>query len=215
VTVQRYPRARILEQRSHWDDATRDVVMDRVHNVPAIRQLSAEALRTLEALCECIVPQADRPSVRRVPIVPWIDERLASDAPEGFRFEDMPLAAAWQRGLAGLNETASALFGRSFPDLEAADRAAVLEAVRAGTAAGETWRTMPARRWWIYVALREILGIYFAHPIAWDEIGFGGPAFPRGYAALNHGAREWWETPEDETARAADIAAGVAAETSE
>jgi hypothetical protein len=44
--------------------------------------------------------------------------------------------------------------------------------------------------------LRQIAGVYYAHPFAWDEIGFGGPAYPRGYFALNHGAREPWEAKE-------------------
>jgi hypothetical protein len=30
--------------------------------------------------------------------------------------------------------------------------------------------------------------VCYAHPYAWDEIGFGGPAYPRGYGALNFGA---------------------------
>ena len=45
----------------------------------------------------------------------------------------------------------------------------------------------------MYIALRQITGVYYAHPYAWDEIGFGGPAYPRGYFALNHGAPEPWE----------------------
>ena len=55
---------------------------------------------------------------------------------------------------------------------------------------------MPAKRWWIYIAVRQITGVYYAHPFAWDEIGFGGPAYPRGYTALNFGAPEPWESRE-------------------
>jgi hypothetical protein len=44
--------------------------------------------------------------------------------------------------------------------------------------------------------LRQITGVYYAHPYAWDEIGFGGPAYPRGYFALNNGAPEPWEAKE-------------------
>ncbi len=72
----------------------------------------------------------------------------------------------------------------------------MLECIRAGGPPGEAWRQLPTRRWWIYVALREIAGVYYAHPYAWEEIGFGGPAYPRGYAALNHGASELWEPHE-------------------
>lgn len=205
MTSERYPGLRILDQNGHWDEATRDVIMDRVHNVPPVRHFSGESLRTLEALCECIVPQAGRPADRRVPIAPWIDAQLEVAAPEGFRFDDMPpVEIAWRRGLEGLTETSVAMFGRAFADVSADGRRTVLEAVRAGAPAGATWQQLPARRWWVYIALREILGVYFAHPLAWDEIGFGGPAFPRGYASLNHGAREWWEQAEDPAAVALD-----------
>jgi hypothetical protein len=58
------------------------------------------------------------------------------------------------------------------------------------------WQRMPAKRWWIFVASRQITAVYYAHPYAWDEIGFGGPAYPRGYFALNFGYPEPWEPRE-------------------
>ncbi|MBX6341389.1 MAG: gluconate 2-dehydrogenase subunit 3 family protein, partial [Thermomicrobiaceae bacterium] len=141
--------------------------------------------------------QTHRPPGRRVPIAPWIDQRCRNRVTEGFRYDDMPPDdEAWRLGLAGLDQTARALFDRDFAALEPGQQDAVLETVRAGSPPGEAWRRMPARRWWIAVALRQISGVYYAHPYAWDEIGFGGPAYPRGYAALNHGAPEPWEPRE-------------------
>ena len=43
--------------------------------------------------------------------------------------------------------------------------------------------------------MRGILSAFYSHPWAWNEIGFGGPAYPRGYARLGAGQREHWETP--------------------
>ena len=37
---------------------------------------------------------------------------------------------------------------------------------------------------------------YYAHPWAWDEIGFGGPAYPRAYMRLERGEAEPWEAEE-------------------
>jgi hypothetical protein len=193
----RYPDADILAQREHWDDATRHLVLDRVHNVPAFQHFSEHARATLEALCERVIPQADRPPDRRVPIAPWIDQRYGTVSPEGFQFDDMPSnKEAWDQGLAGLDETATTLFGHPFVDLEADQQDQVLWAIREGNPPGDVWQRMPARRWWIYVALRQISGVYYAHPYAWDEIGFGGPAYPRGYFALNDGEPEPWEPRE-------------------
>jgi hypothetical protein len=193
----RYPDADILAQRGHWDDATRRVILDRVHNVPPFRHFGPSARATLDALCARVIPQAHRPADRRVPIPPWIDQYCARGTVEGFRFDDMPpVADAWDRGLDGLDQTAGALFGADFVTLDGACQDQVLQAIRHGDPPGEVWQRMPARRWWIYVALRQITGVYYAHPFAWDEIGFGGPAYPRGYLALNHGAPEPWEPRE-------------------
>jgi hypothetical protein len=43
--------------------------------------------------------------------------------------------------------------------------------------------------------MRGVLGAFYSHPWAWNEIGFGGPAYPRGYARLGPGQREHWEAP--------------------
>ena len=196
---QRYPGADVLAQRGHWDDATRQVVLDRVHNTPAFRYFDGHQRATLEALCASVIPQTHRPPDRRVPLAPWIDARCVGHHTDGFRFEDMPPNdEAWSRGLAGLDETARALFGPSaaFKELDGVRQEQVLEAVRNGNPPGAVWQTLPARRWWIHVALRQISGVYYSHPYAWDEIGFGGPAYPRGYFALNFGYPEPWEPRE-------------------
>lgn len=195
----RYPGADILGQRAHWDDATRRVILDRVHNIPDFEYFDAQQRATLEALCERIIPQEHRPADKRVPIAARIDQRCKGDHDQGYRFEDMPpTAEAWKRGLEGLDQTARALFGDAarFRDVDAAQQHEVLEVIRRGDPPGEVWQAMPAKRWWVFVALRQVTGLYYAHPYAWDEIGFGGPAYPRGYFALNFGNPEPWEPRE-------------------
>ncbi len=193
----RYPNSDILAQRGHWDEATRSVVLDRVYNVPPFRHFDAHQRATLLALCDRVIPQGWKTPERRVPIAPWIDAHLAERTLEGFRFDNMPSnEQAWEWGLEGLDQTTQALFHQSFADLDGANQDRVLETIRAGSPPGEAWQRMPARRWWVYIALRQITGIYYAHPYAWEEIGFGGPAYPRGYIALNQGAPEPWEARE-------------------
>ncbi|MGH9350816.1 MAG: gluconate 2-dehydrogenase subunit 3 family protein, partial [Terriglobia bacterium] len=62
--------------------------------------------------------------------------------------------------------------------------------------AGEAiWRRLPVHRYW-FLLVQDVLDVYYAHPYAWDEIGFGGPAYPRGYMRLERGEPEPWEAPE-------------------
>jgi hypothetical protein len=193
----RYPNADVLAQREYWDEATREVVLDRVFNIPSFHFFDQRQQRTLEALCARVIPQDHRPADRRVAIAPRIDQTVHQGFGEGFRFDDMPSNQdAWIWGLEGLDQTAQAKFEANFVDLDAGRQDDVLNTIRAGNPPGEVWQRMPAYRWCIYVALRQITSVYYAHPYAWDEIGFGGPAYPRGYFALNHGDPEPWEARE-------------------
>src|SRR5436309_1378747 len=42
----------------------------------------------------------------------------------------------------------------------------------------------------------DAIEAYYATPFVWDEIGFGGPAYPRGYMRLEGGRPEPWEVHE-------------------
>jgi hypothetical protein len=61
------------------------------------------------------------------------------------------------------------------------------------------WRQLPAQRFFATVLLKEIVGVYYAHPAAWSEAGFGGPASPRGYVRLGLNQRDPWEAPREMT----------------
>jgi hypothetical protein len=54
-----------------------------------------------------------------------------------------------------------------------------------------------ARAW--KVVTRYVVQAFYSHPWAWNEIGFGGPAYPRGYGAFGSpdlGEKDSWETDE-------------------
>jgi hypothetical protein len=44
--------------------------------------------------------------------------------------------------------------------------------------------------------MRYACAAFYSHPWAWNEIGFGGPAYPRGYENIGLDKREHWEVPE-------------------
>jgi hypothetical protein len=43
----------------------------------------------------------------------------------------------------------------------------------------------------------DLCGAYYSHPFAWNEIGFGGPASPRGYVRMDFNRRDPWEAQVD------------------
>jgi hypothetical protein len=193
-----YPGYHTLSQQAYWDAKTREVVLDRVHNVPPIRFFTPEQADLMEAIAARIVPQDDRDIAHRIPIVPHIDKRLYEDRQEGYRHEDMPPdREAFQLGLKAIEQIAYHLHQRSFAELGPREQDALLQTVHDGkpSAGHEIWKKLPVHRFWMLL-VKDCVEVYYAHPWAWDEIGFGGPAYPRGYMRLEGGQPEPWEVTE-------------------
>lgn len=179
-----------------WEDRTRDLVLSRVHDVPALRFFSDDEGRLLDAVVDRLVPQDDRAPAERVPITPWIDQMLAEDDTDGFRKDGMPWDQdMWRQALVGLDQTARARYDRQFVDLEPAERDDVLSAVQSGEAEGEVWRALAADAVFEKV-VQEVASVYYAHPSAWSEIGWPGPASKRGYMRTGYGQRDPWQPRE-------------------
>jgi hypothetical protein len=175
-----------------FDDTTRTVIARRLHAVPARRFLTEAEWALLEAVVARLIPQSCRSEP--VPITPWIDERLAENRGEGFRYEHMPpLREAWRLGLAALDAQARRRHGAAFVSLPAEVQDVVLGAIQRGDTENELWAQVPARRFFADVLLKTAAGIYYGHPAAWSEVGFGGPASPRGYVRLGPDERDPWE----------------------
>ena len=193
----RYPGFDVLAKwdSPDWDDQTREVVRRRHEEVPAIRFITPEEARTLAAIAERIIPQPDRGEAEKIPIVPWIDEKLYDDERDGYRYEELPpQREAWRLGLAGIDEASHALFdGKTFVKLDVLSQDVVLRHVERGDAPGPTWERLPAARFFRDLLSLTIVKTYYAHPLAWNEIGYGGPSSPRGHARKWEGGVDPWE----------------------
>ena len=177
-----------------WDQQTREVLRKRLTEVPPRRFFSETEWRTLEAVCARLIPQPERSTP--IPIVPWIDEKLHHNWRDGFRYEDMPpLQEAWRVGLQGIDHESQRRFGSDFATSSEANQDAVLLAIQSGHVEGVVWTRLPPQRFFTTVLLKEVVGEYYAHPAAWSEVGFGGPASPRGYVRLGENQRDPWEAP--------------------
>ena len=193
-----YPGFSTLSQKNYWDEATRRLIEDRVYNIPQIRFFNAQQSELMQAIADRIVPQDDRLPEYRIPIVPYIDERLQKNEIDGYRFEDMPPdREAYRLGLYAIDETAYAICHKPFLDLGPLERDHVLKSIHDGdkVAAHDIWSRMSIGRFW-QLLVQDCVTQFYAHPWAWDEIGFGGPAYPRAYMRLEGGQPEPWEVDE-------------------
>jgi hypothetical protein len=179
-----------------WNDQTREIVGKRLRQVPDRRFFSEAEWDILAAVCDRLVPQPDRPEAP-VPIVPFIDEKLFKNRGDGYRYQELPPQRdAWRQGIAAIDDEARSRWHRGFRDLPDNQKDAVLRAIQHGDVRGAAWEGLPPKRFFTSVLLHEIVGVYYAHPAAWSEIGFGGPAAPRGYVRLGFDRRDSWEAEE-------------------
>jgi hypothetical protein len=185
----RYPDYDVLEQAGHWDPVTREVVLARVGDQPPLRFFDAAQARTLGALLDVALAQDAEP---RVPVLAMVDAKLADGRLDGFRYADMPDdRETWRRVAAGLDEAA----GGAFAELGAEGQRALVQRLADGELSGGVWDTLPCARAWS-VVMRGALSEFYSHPWAWNEIGYGGPRYPRGYMRLAAGQREPDVAPE-------------------
>jgi hypothetical protein len=194
----RYPTYNVLDKwdTPSWNDQTRAVVAKRLHEIPPRRFFSETEWELAQAICDRLIPQPDRPD-DPVPIVPFIDEKLHENQGNGYRYQEMPpMREAWRIGLRAIDAEAHARWQRGFLELPGNQKDAVLRSVQHGDTLTDVWQGMPAKRFFTSALLHEVVSVYYAHPAAWSEIGFGGPASPRGYVRMQANRRDSWEAIE-------------------
>ncbi len=183
----RYPDFDVLTESSHWDPVTREVIRRRVEEVPTLRFFAAPEADCLRAFLDIVLAQDADP---RVPVLEMVDAKLHEHRLDGYRFADMPEdPETWRVVARGLDGEARRRGARGFSSAPRRTRRDIVAAFAAGDlTAHEDWEGVNTSRAWS-VVMRGALSEFYSHPWAWNEIGFGGPAYPRGYMRLQGGAR--------------------------
>jgi hypothetical protein len=195
----RYPDYDVLEQAGHWDAVTREAVLKRVNDVPPMRFFTAREAATLSAMCDRLTAQDAEP---KIPLIRYIDEKYFEGKLDGFQFYDMPDDRdTWRLVARGLDEEAQARAGvESFAAAPAHLQHEIMCDFADARLHSAAWQGLNVSRAF-GVVVRATLDAFYSHPWAWNEIGFGGPAFPRGYTRfgsphLQAAEREPWEGQE-------------------
>lgn len=168
----RYPDFDVMQDRAHWDPVTRELLEQRVSEPPVCRFFDQQEQRTLGALFDVILAQDAEP---RVPVLEMVDAKLHAGQLDGYRYATMPpddqtLRMVAER-LAGLAE------------LGPRERHSRVAAFASG---GLDWDGLDVGLAW-KVVTRLAVSAFYSHPWAFNEIGFRGPAYPRGYMRRNMG----------------------------
>lgn len=181
----------VLDGVSDWDDVTAGAVLSRLVPPGELAFFTPHEVGIAGPLLDLLLAQDGDP---RVPVLQLIDGRLAVNETDGWHYDEMPEdAQAWRDSLAFLDEDACAAHsGRRFAELLTAEQAAAVQAVQDLGQDGKDWHGWPAKHVWS-LWTRYACTAFYSHPYAWNEIGFPGPAYPRGYLNPGVGSREHWE----------------------
>jgi hypothetical protein len=168
----RYPDFDVMERRAHWDPVTRALLEKRAWEPPSYHFFNDREQQTLGALLDEILAQDAEP---RVPVLAMIDAKFSAGQSDGYRYAQLPgddatmrLVAQHMDGLSELDQTHRHAWVKAFADGE-------LE-----------WDGLDSKLAWKVVS-RLAVSAFYSHPWAFNEIGFRGPAYPRGYMRRNMG----------------------------
>lgn len=196
MSIQRhYPSFNVMDERKAWDDHTRSIVESRLNIAKNTYQFLSPDEAVLLELISSVLMDDDRKDIILY-IVRHMDETLYASIGESQRKPGIPEAKILIRdGLKKLEEYAYAQTdnNKSFRQLTDTDHKKLLEHVSKGTAQPDSvWATAHQKDFFQKI-LQLTIEAYCSHPTIWSEIGYAGPAYPRGYVRADIGHLDPWE----------------------
>jgi hypothetical protein len=181
-----------MDERNAWDDHTEQIVSSRLNLNPAYQFLSAQEGLILKSICSVLM-EDDRKDVVQF-VLYHIDETLHSSIGESQRKIDVPEASILIRaGLRGIDEYTQFAKGTTFIKLNSTDQKELLMRVsRAEVMQVNVWSSKMQKSFFEKI-LSLVVEAYCSHPLIWSEMGYAGPAYPRGYVRADIGHLDPWE----------------------
>lgn len=185
--IGRYPDFDVFDAVNTWDEATKKVVLARLEPPGPLRFFTPAEEPVLRALCDTALAQDCEP---RIPVAEMVDGKLADGKLDGYQYADMPDDRdTWRLVLRGLDHTARQGYQTGFARCAPGQQEAIVAQFAKGRLVGGAWDELNVTRAWS-VVMRMMLSAFYSHPWAWNEIGFGGPAYPRGFMRLGGAGKQ-------------------------
>src|SRR4051812_33832062 len=137
----RYPDHDILADAGHWDPVTRALILARVEDVPPRRFFTGPEFACLCAFSDVVLAQDAEP---RIPVMSFVDAKLADGRLDGLQHVDMPDdRTSWRHVAQGLDEAARQHDAESFAHADEPTQRAIVAAFADGALSGGTWGRRP------------------------------------------------------------------------
>jgi len=188
----RYPNYDVLSEQNEWDPHTRSIVLSRLEGVSTYNWLTLVEAEMLRAIC-AILAGDGRANVIQF-VIAHIDRVLSGPADaESERKASLPNAGELVRtGLKSLDHWCLSLHRRPFIDLPGNEQYPIVLRLSEESLPLPADLSFPQKAFFNRL-LAWTVEAYCSHPEIWSEIGYGGPAYPRGYVRANIGQLDPWE----------------------
>ncbi len=187
-----YPDYDVMTQTDFWDPHTRAIVEQRFGPFAAPKAFAPHQEAILRAVARQLVDDYREELIDY--IIHQIDQQLQSFSGENQRQPGVPPAReliVW--GLAALENCALKRHQQKFLQLSPEAQRALLADLQTGSADPiPEWHEVPQKDLFKKL-VNTVIPAYYAHPAVWSEIGYGGPAYPRGYVRVELGLTDPWE----------------------
>lgn len=192
----RYPSYNLMDEQEHWDKHTREIVLKRFGPFEDNKFLDKHEAAMILAIARHIVFEARNEILAYV--VHHLDSTLASPIGEDQRKAGIPPRDVLIRqGLKFIDKLAERQYRGPFLEIALDKQLALLESLDKGKAIQISGWPEAMQKALFKKLSTEIVTAYYSHPIVWSEIGYGGPAYPRGYVRVEKGLTDPWEAKRD------------------
>lgn len=185
-----YPTYDVLNAKNEWDEATQRVIFNRLH-INESGTLTPEMNRTVQALTGVLFPS--HIGEQTLSIVMVLDQRIKQGHLKTYpKLASLSKEFIIKNGLTYVEEEAFFDYKKPFVLLEKQDRVNLVERLKLNKGNQQIWELTTSELFYQTIS-SELVKIIYSDPSIWSQIGYGGPAYPRGYYAFGPGQFDQWE----------------------
>ncbi|MCQ6281984.1 gluconate 2-dehydrogenase subunit 3 family protein [Bacillus sp. EB600] len=193
-----YPNFNVMDEEKQWDSHTRKIVSKRTETQSffPFQYLTKQESNTLFQLCAVLLDDVRESIISFV--VHHFDSTLTASIGESQRKVSVPKQSILLRdGLGLLDKACTQVYGSSFDVLQMETKKEIVSNLMQGNFTLQSGKINIPVKDFIQKVSSEATAAYYSHPAIWSEIGYAGPAYPRGYVRTELGLTDPWEAKRD------------------
>lgn len=186
-----YPDYDVFALQDEWDAHTRQIVGKRLGPFQ-FKLLTPEQQDLIKAVARQLAYE------HREEVLTWIaahvDEQLLSPLGEAQRRPGVPPQKELiLSGIEALNSWAKEKFFKGFQSIRQEQQLEFLQLLEVGGLPQDHGWTVEKQKELFKKLTGLVISAHYSHPWVWSDIGYGGPAYPRGYVRVELGLTDPWE----------------------